>query len=116
MERWDDAPPKCCPYCRCLAYHRVLFAPSVLVKGSTAVDGDRRLVRPRVVQNRDGSETVYTSVGQAQRGELERAAQVSSNPTARALLAAKNARTLVSGLVPGRASTAYRLACEEAPR
>lgn len=116
LEAWEQAPPLRCPYCRALAYQRVLFAPQVVVAGSKYVNGERRLVRERVVQNRDGSETVYGSVAAAERGERERAAAVAPSPAAAAMLARKNAQALVSGMVPGRASTAFREACEEPRR
>lgn len=112
LEKWDQAPAPCCPKCGATAYHRVIFAPQVLIGGTHYVNGEQRLVRERVVQNRDGSETVYGSVRAAQRGELERVASVTSHPAAQAHLAQKNAQALVSGMVPGRASTAFREACE----
>ena len=116
IESWDQAPPARCPYCRATAYHRVLSAPQVLVRGSPHVDGERRFVRPRVVRNPDGSETAYTSLHQARTAEYERAGRVTSNGLARTLLAKANARKLASGMLPGRASTAYREAAEGAPR
>lgn len=120
VESWDASPPPSCPYCGALAYHRVLFAPQVLVKGSPLVDGERRFVRPRVVDNPDGSSTVYRSLQGAREGELERARGiVPEGPgagLARTLLARKNARQLASGMLPGRDSTAYRQAVEEASR
>jgi hypothetical protein len=116
-EALDDPGPGACPKCRALAYHRVPQAPAVVrVTGARSVDGERRFVRPRVVQNRDGSESVYTSLDQARRAEYERAAAVTPNGLAKTLLARANARKLASGVMPGRASTAYREACEEAPR
>jgi len=94
----------------------VLFAPTTIVRGGRLVNEERRFVRPRVVENRDGSETVYTSLQEARTAEYERAAQVTSNGLARTLLARSNARKLASGLLPGRDSTAFREACEGAPR
>lgn len=119
-EAWEQEPPLRCPYCQARAYHRVLFAPQVAVKGARHVGGDRPFVRERVVQNRDGSETRYKSLQEARTGELERArGVVPEGPAAglaRTLLARKNARQLASGMLPGRASTAYREAAEGAPR
>jgi putative FmdB family regulatory protein len=115
-EGWNQHPPKACPYCGALAYKRRLFAPEVVVKGGRLVNEERRFVRPRAVTNRDGSETVYESLGAARRGEYERAAAVTGSGLARTLLARKNARQLASGMLPGRESTAYRQACEEAAR
>jgi len=118
-EAWEAVAPGCCPYCGATAYARVLFAPVTIVKGSPLVDGDRRFTRERVVQNADGSETTYGSLQEARRGELERARQVLPNPEqglARTLMARANARKLASGVMPGRASTAYREAWKDAPR
>jgi putative FmdB family regulatory protein len=116
VEAWDQAPPKCCPYCRALAYHRVLFAPTTIVRGGRLVNEERRFIRPRVVREADGSETTYGSLQEARRGEYERASKVTPPGLARTLLAKKNARDLASGYLPGRDSTAYRLACEEPRR
>lgn len=116
LEPWDREPPACCPSCGATAYRRVLFAPTTIVRGGRLVNEERRFVRPRVVENRDGSETVYTSLQEARTAEYERAAQVTSNGLARTLLARSNARKLASGLLPGRDSTAFREACEGAPR
>jgi putative FmdB family regulatory protein len=118
-EAWEDAGPPRCPYCQATAYHRVLFAPVVAVKGGQAgrlVGGERPFVRERIVRNGDGSETRYKSLEEARRGEYERAAAVTSSGLARTLLARKNARDLASGMLPGRESTRYRLACEEPRR
>jgi putative FmdB family regulatory protein len=115
-ERWADAGPAACPACGAPEYRRVIHAPQTIVRGGRLVDEERRFVRPRVVQNRDGSETAYTSLQEARRGEYERAAGVTSSRLARTLLARKNARVLASGMLPGRDSTNYRLACEERPR
>jgi putative FmdB family regulatory protein len=118
-ERLDDPGPARCPKCQATAYHRVLFAPVVALKGGQAgrlVGGERPFVRERIVRNGDGSETRYKSLEEARRGEYERAAAVTSSGLARTLLARKNARDLASGMLPGRESTRYRLACEEAPR
>lgn len=121
-EGWEDAGPRCCPYCQATAYHRVPQVASFHLKGGAQerfVNGARPFIRERVVQNRDGSETRYKSLQEARRGELERARQVlpdKSQGLARTLLARKNARQLASGMLPGRASTAYREAVEGAPR
>ena len=118
-EGWDDSGPRRCPYCRSVAYHRVLFAPTTIVRGSPLVDGDRRFTRERVVANADGSETRYSSLQEARRGELERARQVLPNPEqglARTLMARSNARKLASGVMPGRPSTEYREAWKDMPR
>ena len=119
-EAWDDPGPARCPYCRATAYHRVLYAPTTIVRGSAKVDGERRFTRPRTVVNPDGSETTYTSLQQARESELERArGVVPEGPAAglaRTLLARKNARTLASGVMPGRDSTRFREAVEGAPR
>lgn len=120
LEKWDQRPPTHCPYCGATAYQRVYFVPTTIVRGSPHVNGERRFVRERVVQNADGSETSYGSLQDARRGELERArAVVPEGPgagLARTLLARKNARQLASGMLPGRDSTAYRQALEEGPR
>jgi putative FmdB family regulatory protein len=120
VERWDDRGPVCCPKCQATAYARVIYAPMTIVKGSAMVDGERRFTRPRTVQNRDGSETTYTSLHEARSAEYERArGVVPEGPAAglaRTLLARKNARSLASGVMPGRASTKYREAVEGAPR
>jgi len=117
-EKWDDPPLPCCPYCGALAYRRVLQAPYFHLRGGSPgrlVGGERPFTGERVVQNRDGSETVYGSLQQAREGELERARAVLPKPEqglARTLLARKNARALASGWLPGRRSTAYREAVE----
>jgi putative FmdB family regulatory protein len=122
VERWDDIGPMRCPKCHTTAYHRVPQLPaSVVVKGSAHVNGERRFVRERVVQNPDGSETKYGSLQAAREGELERARRVvpPSLPgagLARTLLAKSNARKLASGMLPGRDSTLYRQAVEEPRR
>jgi len=116
IERWDDAGPLRCPKCAATAYHRVPQLPAaVTVKGSAHVNGERRFIRERVVQNGDGSETRYGSLQEARSGEYERVAGVTSNGLARTLLAKSNARKLASGMLPGRDSTLYRQAVE-APR
>ena len=118
-EKWDQAPPRCCPYCGCTAYHRVLYAPLFHLKGGGAgrlVGGERPFIRERVVENRDGSETRYKSLQEARVGEYERAAQVTESPLARTLLARSNARKLAQGMLPGRDSTRFRQAVEEPRR
>jgi len=120
VEAWEQPPPRACPYCGALAYQRVLAAPMVISRGSPLVGGDRPFVRERVVENRDGSETRYKSLQEAREGEYERARGViPDSPAAglaRILLAKKNARQLASGMLPGRDSTAYRQAMEDAPK
>jgi putative FmdB family regulatory protein len=120
IERWDDRGPLCCPKCRATAYARVIYAPLTIVRGSAYVAGERPFVRERVVQNRDGSESVYGSLHEARTSEYERArGVVPEGPAAglaRTLLARKNARTLASGMLPGRESTALRQAMEEPRR
>ena len=119
QESWEDQGPMRCPYCRATAYHRVIHAPLFHVKGggdARMVGGERPFTKERVVTNPDGSETKYSSLHEARRGEYERAAAVTPNGLAKTLLARSNARRLASGVMPGRDSTKYREACEEAPR
>jgi putative FmdB family regulatory protein len=120
VELWDDPGPMRCPKCAASSYHRVIFAPQVVVKGGALVNQERRFVRERVVQNPDGSETKYGSLQAAREGELERARRVvPEGPAAglaRTLLAKSNARKLATGMLPGRDSTRYRQAVEEPRR
>ena len=119
VEKWADPGPQRCPYCQATAYHRVIYSASFHVKGggdARMVGGQRPFTRERVVQNADGSETRYKSLHEARAGEYERAAGVTPNGLAKTLLARSNARRLASGVLPGRESTAFREACEGAPR
>lgn len=94
--------------------------PAVLQssRDSRYVDGQRRLRREFVGRERDGSETVYRSLGEAWRGELERAQeQTWLPPRLQARLAQENVRHLARmGYVPGTRSSDHAAAIEEAPQ
>jgi predicted nucleic acid-binding Zn ribbon protein len=107
----QDAAFTVCPWCAAPSYRRVPQAPTFFFAGgdhTRYVNGSIRLRREAVTQNRDGSETVYGSVAEAERGELER----TGNPR----LAQKNAQVLLRGLVPGTERATFQAACDEPRR
>ena len=81
---WGDAVLAVCPSCQSPLLARVPQAPLLVhaPAGASGRGGGRPLVRPYVTYERDGSETVYGSAGEALRGERER--------TGSAALAARN--------------------------
>lgn len=101
-----DVPTWCGP-CGCREMSRVpLGGAQLLIKGSPLKE--RALRREFVVQNRDGSESVYRSQEQAYRAELER--------TGNAATARYNARYLERmGYVPGTEAAQRAEALDAAP-
>ena len=59
-------------FCQCGGVmHRVPQSPRIISKGSRFVNGERKIA-PFTTLNRDGSDVTYTSLRQAQQGELDR--------------------------------------------
>jgi hypothetical protein len=96
-----------CPYLDC-GSPSLKVVPSwtgrPLITGTAHVNGERRFRRPEVVQERDGSETVYTSLKQMARSELDRAI----HPT----IAKDNVKRAAKRLLPGTKQAAYQEAME----
>lgn len=81
---------------------------TVLFRGGQAgrlVNGDQRFRRPEVVREKDGRETVYTSLEQMRRAELERV----SHPK----IAEDNVRRAAKRLLPHTDAARYQSAIEE---
>lgn len=70
-----------------------------------AVNGEQRFRRPEIVRERDGSETVYTSLAQMKRAELER----TSHPK----IAADNVRRAAKRLLPHTNAAKFQTAIED---
>lgn len=69
---FTEEPLVACPACGAATYSRVPTAPALILSRIPARRTGRPLAEPYVTYERDGSETVYRSLGEAYRGELER--------------------------------------------
>lgn len=71
-QRYADAPLSVCPSCKSPTYRRVPSAPAAVLVAHPRAGTGRPYVRPYVTHERDGSETVYRSEGEAFSKELDR--------------------------------------------
>jgi hypothetical protein len=81
---------------------------SVVLPGGAAgrmVNGENRFRKPEIVRERDGRETVYTSLEQMKRGELERA----PHPK----IALDNVKRAARRLLPHTDAAKFQTAIEE---
>jgi len=114
-QRIGDPPLSVCPTCRAPSYQVVPQLPAaVLYRGGTPsrsrsgyVNGSVKLRREKVIRERDGSETVYRTLEDAQRGEMERC----PHP----LVARANVRDSImrGGLIPGTKRAAFAQALDD---
>lgn len=120
VETWEDqGPAGLVCICGAATWQRVPQAPQLVMPGrwpDRYVDGERRFRRRFVGYNQDGSETVYESLAQAERGERERLeGQTRLTAAEQQRVAAANVRHLrrSEGLLPGTKAALEAQAIEE---
>lgn len=94
-------------YCVCGTLTTKAFTRPRIITGTRFVNQEQRLRRPYVIREKDGSETVYTSVQQVKNQEGERNDLSAPNNVA---------RLTKQGYVPGTWQADFADACDNAPR